>query len=63
MEQFIVSARKYRPQVFADVVGQQAITNTLENAIKKQPFSSSFIIYGSTWCWLKLPVLEYWQNK
>jgi DNA polymerase-3 subunit gamma/tau len=34
MEQFIVSARKYRPKHFKDVVGQQAITNTLENAIK-----------------------------
>ena len=34
MEHFIVSARKYRPQNFEDVVGQQAITNTLENAIK-----------------------------
>jgi len=34
MKPFIVSARKYRPQNFEDVVGQQAITNTLENAIK-----------------------------
>ena len=36
MEHFIVSARKYRPQVFEDVVGQQAITNTLENAIIRE---------------------------
>ena len=41
MEQFVVSARKYRPQTFKDVVGQQAITNTLLNAIEKQPFSTS----------------------
>ena len=34
MEHFIVSARKYRPKSFNDVIGQQAITNTLENAIK-----------------------------
>ncbi|MDG1422766.1 MAG: DNA polymerase III subunit gamma/tau, partial [Flavobacteriaceae bacterium] len=34
MEHFIVSARKYRPQNFEDVVGQQTITNTLQNAIK-----------------------------
>jgi len=34
MEQFIVSARKYRPQTFSEVVGQQAITNTLQNAIE-----------------------------
>ena len=33
MEHFVVSARKYRPQTFKDVVGQQAITNTLLNAI------------------------------
>ena len=32
MEHFVVSARKYRPQTFKDVVGQQAITNTLLNA-------------------------------
>ena len=34
MEHFVVSARKYRPQTFKDVVGQQAITNTLLNAIE-----------------------------
>ena len=33
MEPFIVSALKYRPQTFKDVVGQSAITNTLKNAI------------------------------
>mgnify|MGYP003086966953 FL=1 len=33
MNPFIVSARKYRPQSFVDVVGQKAITDTLENAI------------------------------
>ena len=34
MEQFVVSARKYRPQTFKDVVGQKAITSTLLNAIE-----------------------------
>jgi len=34
MEEFVVSARKYRPQTFKDVVGQKAITNTLLNAIE-----------------------------
>ena len=33
MEHFIVSARKYRPSTFESVVGQKAITKTLENAI------------------------------
>ena len=37
MEHFIVSARKYRPTQFKDVVGQQAITNTLNNAIENTP--------------------------
>ncbi len=46
MEQFIVSARKYRPQVFADVVGQQAITNTLENAIANSHLAQALLFTG-----------------
>ena len=46
MEQFIVSARKYRPQVFEDVVGQQAITNTLENAIKNNHLAQALLFTG-----------------
>ncbi len=46
MEQFIVSARKYRPQQFADVVGQQAITNTLENAIKTNHLAQALLFTG-----------------
>jgi DNA polymerase-3 subunit gamma/tau len=46
MEQFIVSARKYRPQVFADVVGQQAITNTLENAISNSHLAQALLFTG-----------------
>ena len=46
MEQFIVSARKYRPQIFADVVGQQAITNTLENAIKNNHLAQALLFTG-----------------
>jgi len=46
MEQFIVSARKYRPQVFADVVGQQAITNTLENAISTNHLAQALLFTG-----------------
>ena len=34
MENYIVSARKYRPQTFESVVGQQALTQTLQNAIR-----------------------------
>ncbi len=46
MEHFIVSARKYRPQVFRDVVGQQAITNTLENAIKNNHLAQALLFTG-----------------
>jgi len=46
MEQFIVSARKYRPAVFKDVVGQQAITNTLENAIANHHLAQALLFTG-----------------
>ncbi len=46
MEQFIVSARKYRPQTFKDVVGQQAITNTLLNAIETNHLAQALLFTG-----------------
>ncbi len=46
MEQFIVSARKYRPQTFDDVVGQQVITNTLLNAIKNNHLAQALLFTG-----------------
>jgi DNA polymerase-3 subunit gamma/tau len=46
MEHFIVSARKYRPQYFKDVVGQQAITNTLENAIQNNHLAQALLFTG-----------------
>ncbi len=46
MEHFIVSARKYRPQTFKDVVGQQAITNTLENAIANDHLAQALLFCG-----------------
>ncbi len=46
MEQFIVSARKYRPATFKDVVGQQAITNTLENAIANNHLAQALLFTG-----------------
>ena len=46
MEHFIVSARKYRPQTFKDVVGQQAITNTLENAIERSHLAQALLFCG-----------------
>ncbi len=46
MEQFIVSARKYRPQTFKDVVGQQAITTTLLNAIETNHLAQALLFTG-----------------
>jgi len=46
MEHFIVSARKYRPTHFKDVVGQQAITNTLESAIKSNHLAQALLFTG-----------------
>lgn len=46
MENFVVSARKYRPQTFDDVVGQGAITRTLENAIKNNHLAQAFLFCG-----------------
>lgn len=46
MEHFIVSARKYRPQTFKDVVGQQAITNTLMNAIEHNHLAQALLFTG-----------------
>jgi len=46
MEPFIVSALKYRPQTFKDVVGQSAITNTLKNAIDQNHLAQALLFTG-----------------
>lgn len=46
MEKFIVSARKYRPQLFNTVVGQAHITTTLKNAIKNDQLAHAFLFCG-----------------
>ncbi|TYB70046.1 DNA polymerase III subunit gamma/tau [Bizionia saleffrena] len=46
MEHFVVSARKYRPQTFKDVVGQNAITNTLLNAIENNHLAQALLFTG-----------------
>ena len=46
MDNFIVSARKYRPLTFQTVVGQQHITNTLKNAIKNNQLAQAFLFCG-----------------
>ena len=46
MENFVVSARKYRPSTFNSVVGQSHITTTLKNAIKNQHLAQAFLFCG-----------------
>ena len=46
MENFIVSARKYRPVTFESVVGQHAITSTLQNAIRNNTLAQAFLFCG-----------------
>ena len=46
MENYIVSARKYRPETFDTVVGQEAITTTLKNAIKSGHLAQAFLFCG-----------------
>ncbi|MDG1394692.1 MAG: DNA polymerase III subunit gamma/tau [Flavobacteriaceae bacterium] len=46
MDPFIVSALKYRPQSFKDVVGQSAITNTLKNAIDQNHLAKALLFTG-----------------
>jgi len=46
VDNFIVSARKYRPATFESVVGQQHITNTLKNAIKNNQLAQAFLFCG-----------------
>lgn len=46
MENFIVSARKYRPQHFNTVVGQSHITNTLKNAIIQKQLAQAYLFCG-----------------
>ncbi|MFV0605347.1 MAG: DNA polymerase III subunit gamma/tau [Niabella sp.] len=43
---FIVSARKYRPQTFDTVVGQEHITTTLKNAIRQDQLAHAFLFCG-----------------
>jgi len=46
MSNFIVTARKWRPQKFEDVVGQEHITSTLKNAIKENRIAHAYLFTG-----------------
>ncbi len=47
MEQYLVSARKYRPSTFASVVGQKPLATTLKNAIKSDRLAHAYLFCGS----------------
>lgn len=47
MENYIVSARKYRPSTFKSVVGQAALTSTLRNSISKDRLAHAYLFCGS----------------
>ena len=46
MENYIVSARKYRPSTFESVVGQRALTTTLKNAIATGKLAHAYLFCG-----------------
>ena len=46
MEEYIVSARKYRPKTFDEVAGQEAITSTLVNAINNNQLAQALLFTG-----------------
>mgnify|MGYP001020813196 CR=1 FL=1 len=46
MEEYIVSARKYRPMTFDSVVGQSALTTTLKNAVKSGKLAHAYLFCG-----------------
>ena len=46
MENFVVSARKYRPSTFESVVGQKALTQTLKNTIKSNHLAHAYLFCG-----------------
>ena len=46
MDNYIVSARKYRPMTFDSVVGQSALTTTLKNAVKSGKLAHAYLFCG-----------------
>ena len=46
MNEYIVSARKYRPMTFDSVVGQHALTTTLKNAVKSGKLAHAYLFCG-----------------
>lgn len=50
MDNYIVSARKYRPSTFKSVVGQKALTQTLKNAIDSHKLAHAYLFLRTSRC-------------
>lgn len=61
MSNFVVTARKWRPQRFEDVVGQEHITSTLKNAIKEKRIAHAYLFTGPA-VLVKLQPQEFLQR-
>ncbi len=46
MDNFVISARKYRPSIFGDVIGQPQVTDTLKNAVRNNHVAQAFLFCG-----------------
>src|SRR5580698_10027188 len=46
MDNFVISARKYRPSRFEDVIGQPQVTDTLKNAVRNHHVAQAFLFCG-----------------
>ena len=51
MESFVVSALKYRPTTFEEVVGQQSITQTLKNSLEQDQLAQALLFCGPRGVW------------
>lgn len=59
---YIVTARKYRPQVFADLVGQSHVSETLHNALTLDRVAQAYLFSGPRGVGKPLPHV-FWQKR
>ena len=64
MDNYVVSARKYRPVTFDSVVGQKALTTTLKNAISSGKLANTYLFCGPRGVGKTTCVYDYcWHHK
>ncbi len=61
MSDYLISARKYRPKSFKEVIGQEIITSTLENAVKNSNYHRLYCLLGQE-ASARLVVQEFLQK-